>query len=133
MAKKEDSSATSGQAHGAHDNIEERYLDVHEAAEMLDVGEKELWDLVHQHQVPTHTIAGAFLRFRKDDIEELKIKWRIERELFPETGEHFAHNRTFAPPAVVERLRDFWYFNDFYIICLMLTVILLYFIISSSQ
>jgi predicted DNA-binding transcriptional regulator AlpA len=114
-------------------NIEERYLDVHEAAEMLDVSEKELWDLVHHHQVPTHTIAGAFLRFRKDDIEELKIKWRIERELFPERGPSFAHNRTFAKPATLDKLRDFWYFNDFYIICLMLTMVLLYFIISSSR
>ena len=117
----------------ANQNLEERYLDVHEASEMLDVSEKELWDLVHHHQVPTHKIAGAFLRFKKDDIEELKIKWRIERELFPERSSSFAHNRTFNRPLAVERIRDFWYFNDFYVICLALIVALLYFIISSSQ
>ena len=63
--------------------LKEEYLNVHEAAEILDIGEKELWDIVHHHKVPTHNIAGAFLRFKKTDIEELKNKWRIERELFP--------------------------------------------------
>ncbi len=112
--------------------IEERYLDVHEAAVLLEVTETELWDLVHQHKIPTHNIAGAFLRFRRDDIEELKNKWRIERELFPKQEVTFAHTRTFRKPTFIEDLRDFWYFNDFYIICSVLIVGLLSVIISSQ-
>ncbi len=95
--------------------VEEPYLNVHEAAELLDVGEPELWDLVHQHQVPTHNLAGAFLRFKKEDIEELKIKWRIERELFPKKQPTFAHTRTVGKITLFDKLKDFWYFNDFYI------------------
>ena len=111
---------------------EERYLDVHEAAELLDVSEKELWDLVHKHQIPTHQIAGAFLRFKKEDIEQLKIKWRIERELFPKRSRFFVHDNTVKKASLPEKLADYWYFNDFYILCSILVVILLYFIVSSQ-
>lgn len=112
--------------------VEERYLDVHEAAELLDVGEEELWDLVHKHQVLTHNIAGAFLRFKKEDIEELKIKWRIERELFPKKQASFVHESTVGKVTLFDKLRDFWYFNDFYVLCSILIVTLLYFIAASQ-
>ena len=112
------------------DPVEERYLSVHEASALLDVDEKELWGLVHQHQVPTHTIAGALLRFKKDDIESLKIKWRIERELFPKPDRYFPHASTVKKAGLRERLADYWYFNDFYVICSALVLVLLYFIIS---
>ena len=114
------------------DSVEERFLDIHESAQLLDVSEKELWDLVHQHQVPTHTIAGAFLRFKKHDIEELKIKWRIQRELFPKQEVYFVHDNTVGKAGPAERVRDFWYFNDFYIVCSALAAVLLFFIVSSQ-
>ena len=112
--------------------VQERYLDIHEAAEILDLGEPELWDLVHRHQVPAHTIAGAFLRFKKEDIEQLKIKWRIERNLFPKRQVSFAHESTVGEVNPAEKLKDFWYFNDFYIVCSALIVALLYFIAASQ-
>ena len=112
--------------------VEERYLNVHEAAELLDVGEPELWDLVHQHKVPTHNIAGAFLRFKKEDIEELKIKWRIERELFPKKQPTFAHESTIGKVTLFDKLKDFWHFNDFYILCSALIAVLLYYIAASQ-
>jgi hypothetical protein len=115
-----------------HPEIDEKFLmDVHEAAALLDISEEELWGLVQTHKIPTHNVAGAFLRFKKHDIEELKIKWRIERELFPKREQYFAHQSTVKKPSFVEKLADFWYFNDFYILCSALAVFLLYFIISS--
>ena len=115
------------------DYLQEEYLTIHEAAEILEVGEEELWELVRKHQIPTHTIAGAFLRFKKEDIDALEIKWRIDRELFP--ADKNLHS---GPPALLKResfsdkLRDFWYFNDFYVVCSALITILLYFIIVSQ-
>lgn len=110
----------------------EHFINVHEAAEFLDVSEEELWALVHKHQVPTHQLAGAFLRFKKEDIEALKIKWRIERELFPHKQASFAHESTVGKVSLGEKLLDFWYFNDFYVLCSLLIVILLYFIAASQ-
>ena len=114
------------------DPLEERYLNVQEAAALLDISEDELWQLVHKHQVPTHNIAGTFLRFKKEHIEELKNKWRIERELFPAPASHFSHESTVEEASFSSRLADFWYFNDFYVLCSVLMVVLLYFIISSQ-
>ena len=114
------------------DSAEERYLDVHEAALILEISEEELWDLVHRHEIPAHNIAGAFLRFKKETIEELKIKWRIDRELFPKKDRFFAHQSTVSQVDPLGRLRDFWYFNDFYVICSGAVVVLLYFILSSQ-
>lgn len=110
----------------------DHYINVHDAAELLDVTEKELWELAHKHQVPTHQIAGAFLRFKKEDIEQLKIKWRIERELFPERSKYFVHHDTVQKAGLFDKLADYWYFNDFYILCSILVAVLLYFIISSQ-
>jgi hypothetical protein len=113
--------------------LDDRYLlDIHEAAGLLDISEEELWQLVRDHKVPTHNIAGAFLRFKKHDIEELKIKWRIQRELFPERQKYFSHRNVVKAAGMRERLADFWYFNDFYIVCSALIVALLYFIVSSQ-
>ena len=114
------------------DSVEERYLDVHEAAALLEVSETELWDLAHQHKLPTHTIAGAFLRFKTKDIEEVKIKWRIERALFPKRDRYFVHQSTVGRETAWDRVRDFWHFNDFYVLCSVLALTLLYFILSAQ-
>lgn len=106
------------------------FLDIHQAAEILDISEEELWQLVHAHGVPTHNIAGAFLRFKTADIEVLKNRWRIERELFPQKSRYFAHQSTVTNADRMENLADFWYFNDFYIICSVLIFILLVVIVS---
>jgi hypothetical protein len=117
----------------SHAEADDKFLmDIREASEMLDISEEELWGLVRSHKIPTHNIAGAFLRFKKHDIEELKIKWRIERELFPKRERYFSHKSIVRKPGIAEKLGDFWYFNDFYILCSALAVFLLYFIISSQ-
>ncbi|MBI4432643.1 MAG: helix-turn-helix domain-containing protein [Candidatus Omnitrophica bacterium] len=107
------------------------YLSIREAAELLEISEDELRGLVDRHQVPRHTIAGAFLRLRKDEVEALKNKWRIQRELFPKIGRYFAHQSTVSETTLKEKLKDFWYFNDFYVICGVIIVFLLLIIISS--
>lgn len=112
--------------------LKEQYLNLHEAAEMLEISEEELRAIVQKHQVPVHNIAGAFLRLKKKDIEELKIRWRIQRELFPKRDRYFVHRSTVEAPTWRDRVSDFWYFNDFYVVCSILIGVLLYFIISSQ-
>ena len=110
----------------------EEYLDIHEAAEVLEVNEEELRELAGRHQVPTHTVAGAFLRFKKSDIDTLEIKWRIERELFPDAKALREHKGVAHEETLSEKTADFWYFNDFYIFCSLILFVLLYFIVSSQ-
>ena len=110
--------------------LSEEYLGIKEAADLLEVSEEELRGLVQKHQLPLHQVAGAFLRLKRKDLEELKIKWRIERELFPEKEKFFSHHNTVVQASWGEKLADFWYFNDFYIICAALIMALLYAILA---
>ena len=112
--------------------LSEEYLGMKESAELLDVSEVELRGLVQKHQIPSHQVAGAFLRLKKKDVEDLKIKWRIERELFPEKEVFFSHHNTVQKAGFFEKLGDFWYFNDFYILCSLLIALLLYTILSTK-
>ena len=114
------------------DHLSEDYISVREARELLGVSEEELWDLIKRHEIPTHNVAGAFTRLKKGEMEVLKNKWRIGRELFPKPEEFFSHHETVAKPTLIEKLRDFWYFNDFYILCAVLIAALIYVILSSQ-
>jgi hypothetical protein len=115
---------------------DERFLlDVHDASALLDISEEELWGLVKEHKVPTHHSdhgEGGSIQFKKRDIEALKNRWRIERELFPVWEKYFSHHNTVSRASIADRFADFWYFNDFYVICSVLVVVLLYFIIASQ-
>ena len=112
--------------------LNEDYLSPKEAAALLQISEDELRALVQKHQVPSHNMAGVFLRLKKKEIEDLKNKWRIERELFPKEERFFTHANTVRKAGFFEKLGDFWYFNDFYILCSILTLLLLYTILSSQ-
>ena len=112
--------------------LTEDYLSFKESAQLLEITEDELRELVKKHRIPTHQVAGAFLRLKKKEVEELKIKWRIERELFPKPQPTFAHESAVARAGLGDKLHDFWYFNDFYILCSVLIMLLLYLILSTQ-
>ena len=113
--------------------LTEDYMSVKDAAAMLEVSEEDLRGLVKRHQIPTHNVAGVFLRLKRKEVEELKIKWRIERELFPKTEKGPVRKKTVARAGFFSTIADFWYFNDFYILCSVLIVLLLYVILSSQS
>ena len=112
--------------------LNEDYLSVHDAAELLEISEDELRELVQRHQIPAHNVAGVFLRLKKKEMEELKNKWRIERELFVKDERYFSHHNVVRKAGFMEHVADFWYFNDFYVLCWILIGTLLYFIISTQ-
>ena len=111
--------------------LSEEYLSIRESAELLDISDPELRELVKKHGIASHQVAGAFLRLKKKDVEELKIRWRISRELFPEKEKYFSHHDTVKEAGFWDKLADFWYFNDFYVLCSLLVMVLLYAILSA--
>ncbi len=111
--------------------LSEDYLGIHEAAALLEISEEELWALIKRHEIPTHNVAGAFTRLKREEMEVIKNKWRIERELFPAPEKYFPHHATVRKATLWEKAADFWYFNDFYILCSILIAALLYFILAS--
>jgi len=91
-----------------------KLLTVREAAEVLGLTEKQVIDFVEEGVIPAYKIAGEFLRFRADQIQQLKAK-------FKPAGKQKDYNFR-------ERLSDFLYFNDFYILSIVVIVFIVFFI-----
>ncbi|MBM3251282.1 MAG: helix-turn-helix domain-containing protein [Candidatus Omnitrophica bacterium] len=92
----------------------DKLLTVRETAEVLGLTEKEIIDLVGEGKLPAYKIAGEFLRFRVDQIQQLKKN-------FKSAGRQKDYSSK-------ERLEDFFYYNDFYILALVIISFVVFFI-----
>ncbi len=92
----------------------EKLINIIEKAEILGLTEKQVIDLSGEGKIPAYKIGGEFLRFRLDQIQSLKDHFRPE-------GEQQEQN-------FKEQLIDFFYFNDFYILTLIVILVILLFI-----
>ncbi|HTY45659.1 MAG TPA: helix-turn-helix domain-containing protein [Patescibacteria group bacterium] len=94
---------------------EEKLLTIRDVSIALGVSEKEVMDLAEAGQLPAYKIGGMYLRFKAHQIEEYKRKMRAAASYQP-TQETYS---------LGERIRDFFYFNDFYILSALLIMIML--------
>ena len=96
----------------------EKLFTTREASQILGISEKDVIDLSSTNLIPHFKVAGEFLRFKKEDL--LKVKPVIkERYNIPEKKHHY-----------VERMREFLYFNDFYVASAVIIVLLLWAIVK---
>ncbi|MDD2654343.1 MAG: helix-turn-helix domain-containing protein, partial [Candidatus Omnitrophica bacterium] len=92
----------------------EKFINIRETAEILGLTEKQVIDLSNEGKIPAYKIGGEFLRFRLDQIQVMRDRFR------PEGAE--------PKPSFKEQLQDFFYFNDFYIVTLIVILTILLFI-----
>lgn len=98
--------------------MKDKLLTTREVSHLLGVNEKEVIDLAKANIIPHFKVGGEFLRFKKEDI--LKIKRQIkERDDLAEP-----ENKNLA------KLKEFFYFHDFYIIGGIIIFILLWIILK---
>ena len=95
-----------------------QYITVRETAQLLSVSEKKVMDLIENGNLQAYKIADQFLRLKRDEIVEIRSSGKIasENAVEPYTGG--------------ERIRDFFYFNDFYLISFSVIAALLYIIFN---
>ncbi|MFA5271229.1 MAG: helix-turn-helix domain-containing protein [Candidatus Omnitrophota bacterium] len=94
--------------------MKEKLLTTREVSQIFGLSEQDVIDLANANLLPNLKLPGEFLRFRKEDI--LKVKETIKKKYnLPERKHQFA-----------EKLREFIYFNDFYIVSATITVTLLF-------
>lgn len=127
----------------------EKLLTIKEVAEYLKISEEEIKRLADMGVIPAYKIGDTFLRFRKEQIDAVKPEiFSIDTE-GPERAKPTLDSRgrlthpysdleqdikRKAPIVsqydytIAERIRDFFYFNDFYILCCIIIVTLIYFI-----
>lgn len=131
----------------------EKLLTIREVADYLGVSEEEVKRLVDIGEIPAYKIGGTFLRFRKEQIDAVKLEISaIEKK--PEDSAKFVldskgkvthpytdlerETKRKEPVtrqydySLTERVKDFLYFNDYYILSFIMTLILLYIIFKKS-
>lgn len=100
--------------------MSEKLLTIREAASILNLNEKEVVELAEQGKIPAYKVGGIYLRFQREQIEQYKEKAK------PAKDKPVIKNG-YTPS---ERIRDFFYFYDFYLISGILLVILLTIIVK---
>jgi excisionase family DNA binding protein len=94
---------------------EEKLLTVREASNILGISEKEVIELAESGKIPAYKIGGIYLRFRREQIEE-----------FRKTLAHpVKMRRQPVKYSLNERVSDFFYFNDFYILAVLIVILML--------
>lgn len=91
-----------------------QFISVRETAQILGVSEKKVMDLIEEKKLQAYRIADKFLRLKKSEVLNLRGAGGVVREDVP---------LAYTP---AERIKDFFYFNDFYIFSLVIILELLY-------
>ncbi len=94
---------------------DERLLTIRDVAVALGVSEKDVIDLAESGKVPAYKIGGIYLRFKKEQIDEFRKSLNSLKQKQP-VGTKYIFK---------DKLNDFLYFNDFYILCAVLITLLL--------
>jgi excisionase family DNA binding protein len=96
-----------------------------EVAQFLGITEHDVTHLVKRGQLTAYKLGGRFLRFRPEQVNEIKNSIKLE----PATA--------LAAPAtrdnVVEKIRDFVYFYDFYLVSALLLVVFVLYIFKTGS
>jgi hypothetical protein len=83
-------------------------LTVEEVKRFLEIDEKQLEKYLRQGRLHAYKIGGSYLRFRKDEALNLR------HEIVPGGTK----NRN----SLLSRIGDFWHFNNFYIISILIVI-----------
>ncbi len=93
-------------------------LSSEEVKRFLELEDQDLNGLIELGKLQAYKIGGSYLRFRKEDVLNLKHEFHATRQ----------PSRTIPWFA---RLWDFWRFNNFYILSLLLIAILFFIVVRS--
>lgn len=93
-----------------------KLLTIREVAHHLNLTEKEVIELAEDGGIPAYKVGGVYLRFRKEQLDEVKHKIKPNQSLVSIEG------------TLAERIGDFFYHHDFYILSLVVIFFLLHFI-----
>ncbi len=119
--------------------MQEHLLNIREAAEYLGLSERKIKEMVDTGRIPAYKIGGSFLRFKKTQLYLLKASIERPRQKPKAAGipaDTPKQNGAEAPNDVpmpvadetivvttgADSVRDFLYFNDFYILSIVVII-----------
>jgi excisionase family DNA binding protein len=98
--------------------VKEKLLTTREASAILGISEKEIIELANRNVIAHFKLGSEFFRFRRKDIllvkPVIKTKYNVQEK----------NHRGF------QRIREFFYFNDFYIFSIAVIAVLLWLILK---
>lgn len=94
-----------------------QFISVRETAQMLGVTEKKVMDLIEARRLQAYRIADKFLRLKKTEVLNLRNSGNVQSDHQP-----IAYSAS-------EKIRDFFYFNDFYLLSSLIILFCLYVIL----
>jgi excisionase family DNA binding protein len=94
---------------------DEKLLTVREVALILGVSEKEVLELAEKGKIPAYKVGGVYLRFKKEQVYS-----------YQRSSPSLSYKKEMAQNYPLrDRLSDFFYFNDFYILAGLIIIALL--------
>jgi excisionase family DNA binding protein len=96
---------------------EEKLLTVREVSVLLEISEKDVLDLAESGSIPAYKVGGVYLRFKPSQVDEFRKKSKMVGQ---RTKEYSSMDRVF----------DFLYFNDFYLVAAIVIAAMLFFILK---
>lgn len=95
--------------------VEEKLLTIRDVSLLLGISEKEVIELSESGKIPAYKIGGVYLRFKREQVES-----------FRKSPAHSVRApRHIAKYPLNERISDFFYFNDFYILAVLVAILML--------
>lgn len=95
--------------------MEEKLLTIRDVSQILSISEREVMDLAQSGVLPAYKIGGVYIRFKPQQVEEYKKDSRSTLKDAPQLEAY----------GLKERIGDFLYFNDFYILAIVLMALML--------
>jgi excisionase family DNA binding protein len=93
-----------------------QYITVRETAQILGISEKKVMDLIEGRKLQAYRIADQFLRLKRNEVMQIRSSGEV-------ASENIQHEYSAA-----DRLKDFFYYNDFYLVAAVIVCVLLYII-----
>jgi len=94
-------------------------LTLEEVKAYLEVEQKDLENYLAQGRLHAYKIGGTYIRFRKEDVQNLRFNIGQRNPRVP------------GPKSVFAHIYDFWRFNNFYIVSIIIAIAIIYWWVSS--
>lgn len=100
--------------------VEDKLITIKEVSEILGISEDEIKEFIEKGHLPAYKIGGIHLRFKREEIEKLKDKFSTGGRKNKTSNLRIKNNQTFS-----QKIKEFFYFYDFYILCFLIITLLL--------
>jgi len=93
----------------------EKLLTIRDVSVILGISEKEVMNLAESGAIPAYKVGGVYLRFKREQIDQFKQAHR----------QYLSKGKAAESYSAGEKLSDFLYFNDFYILSALIIIFIL--------